>query len=372
MNVALEITALHKRYSSFVALDDVNMAIDDGEMIAILGPSGCGKTTTLRAIAGFIQPTSGDILLNGRSILGVPTYKRNLGLVFQSYALFPHYTVEQNIAFGLKMQKYPTAETSVRVAEMLRLVKLEQFAGRYPRELSGGQQQRVALARALATRPKLLLMDEPLSNLDAALRQEVSRDIRLLQREAGLTSILVTHDQQEAMSMADRLVVMNKGHVQQIATPQDLYERPANTFVASFIGASTLLSGELRQEKFYLAGNDQVIHLQRLYRGVGMATLALRPERIRLRAPQQVSPNTLFGRVELATYMGSMIEYVVSIGNTERIIVRNNIGNGGANQLWKDRDAVALEWGSDAEHLFDKNGNAYIADESSKKMSIGG
>ncbi|HMR33498.1 MAG TPA: ABC transporter ATP-binding protein [Geminicoccaceae bacterium] len=357
MGATLEISQLDKRYATFAALDGVSMSVSGGEMVAILGPSGCGKTTTLRTVAGFIEPSGGDIRIDGQSVLGLPTHRRNLGIVFQSYALFPHYTVEQNIAFGLKMRKQPEEIIAGRVMEMLRLVKLEKLAARYPRELSGGQQQRVALARALAPQPNLLLMDEPLSNLDASLRLEVSRDIRLLQREAGLTSIMVTHDQQEAMSMADRLVVMSGGKVQQIGTPQDLYERPANTFVTSFIGASKLIPGVLDGQSFEPAGAPK-LRLQRNYKRKGAGTLALRPERLRLVDPRESALGALEGRVELATYLGAVVEHVVIVGEDLRVIVRGTSSAGEEARIRAPGERVAVEWAPDGEQLFDAEGRA--------------
>ncbi|MGH7211083.1 MAG: ABC transporter ATP-binding protein, partial [Acetobacteraceae bacterium] len=219
---------------------DMSLSVSAGELVVLLGPSGCGKTTSLRMIAGFLQPSAGDIRLDGRSLLPLPAYRREMGIVFQSYALFPHLSVARNVAFGLEMRRMSRADTAARVGEMLHLVKLAAFASRLPRHLSGGQQQRVALARALAIHPQVLLLDEPLSNLDAALRLEMAREIRLLQRDRGITTVMVTHDQAEAMAMGDRLVVMRDGRVQQIGRPEDLYERPANPFVAGFIGGSNI------------------------------------------------------------------------------------------------------------------------------------
>ncbi len=241
----VEIENLSKRYGENFVVKDLSIDIPQGEFLVLLGPSGCGKTTTLRMIAGFVEPSSGRITLGGRDVTTLPPWKRNTGLVFQSYALFPHLSVEENVAFGLEMRKMPAEETRARVAEALRLVRLEGFGERLPRQLSGGQQQRVALARALAFRPDVLLLDEPLSNLDAKLREEVRVEIRELQQKLGLTTVMVTHDQDEALSMADRLVVMAQGEVRQIGTQRDLYERPAGRFVAGFVGRSNFLEGKV-------------------------------------------------------------------------------------------------------------------------------
>jgi ABC-type Fe3+/spermidine/putrescine transport system ATPase subunit len=242
---ALALDSLSKQFGTHTAVDAVTLDMQRGELIVLLGPSGCGKTTTLRMIAGFVPPSAGDIQLDGASIVGVPPHRREMGIVFQSYALFPHLTVARNVAFGLEMRRMAADAAQARVAEMLRPVKLEAFAQRLPRQLFGCQQQRVALARAPAIHPRVLLLDEPLSNLDASLRQEMAREIRILQQRGGITTIMVTHDQTEAMALADRLVVMHDGHLQQIGTPEDVHSRPANPFVALFIGGSNIVTGRL-------------------------------------------------------------------------------------------------------------------------------
>ena len=242
----LSLNGLSKHYGDFYAVREVSLTIADGEFLVLLGPSGCGKTTTLRMVAGFIEPSAGHVRLAGQDVTLLPPWKRNAGMVFQSYALFPHMTVAQNVAFGLEMRKLPRADIERRVEEALALVRLGGYGGRLPRQLSGGQQQRVALARALAIRPDVLLLDEPLCNLDAKLRQEVRVEIRELQRQLGLTTVMVTHDQEEALTMADRLVVMNEGSVRQVGSQRDLYERPADRFVAGFVGRSTFLAGTHR------------------------------------------------------------------------------------------------------------------------------
>src|SRR4051794_32025668 len=241
----LQLSNLSKRYGDQTAVADVTLDVADGEFLVLLGPSGCGKTTTLRMIAGFVEPSGGTATIGGKDVTHLPPWRRNTGMVFQSYALFPHMTVAENVAFGLEMRKLAKADVASRVKEVLRLVRLDVYAQRYPRQLSGGQQQRVALARALAVRPDVLLLDEPLSNLDAKLREEVRIEIRELQRQLGLTAIMVTHDQEEALTVADRLVVMADGEIRQIGSQRDLYEHPADQFVANFVGRSTFLTGRV-------------------------------------------------------------------------------------------------------------------------------
>ena len=233
------VTALRKQYAGVGALNGVDLSAASGELVTLLGPSGCGKTTTLRCIAGFLDPDGGDILVDGRSLRGVPLRRRNFGVVFQNYALFPHMTVAENVGYGLRVRRVADPERRVRVSEALELVGLEPYAGRLPRTLSGGQQQRVALARALVIRPLLLLLDEPLANLDARLRQEMRVLIRRVQRDSGITTFYVTHDQAEAMAISDRVAVMERGRVAQFATPRDIYQRPSTHYVARFTGEAS-------------------------------------------------------------------------------------------------------------------------------------
>ncbi len=343
----LTLDRLCKRYVGAPAVDEVSLDIAEGELVVLLGPSGCGKTTTLRMIAGFVDATSGDVRLDGASILGLPPHRREMGLVFQSYALFPHMSVARNVAFGLEMRGVARASRDARVAEMLRLTRLEALADRLPRQLSGGQQQRVALARALAIEPRVLLLDEPLSNLDAMLRAEVGREIRLLQQATGLTTVMVTHDQDEAMAMADRLVVMQAGRVQQSGTQEDVYERPATPFVAGFIGRSTLVPGELRGDGSFAAGGA-VMQLAGHYAGAGRGTLALRPERLSLAPP---GTGCVDGVVELASYLGASREHLVRLGPDLRVLVRDPTG--GPGRLHRAGEAVSVAWDSGGERLFD-------------------
>jgi putative spermidine/putrescine transport system ATP-binding protein len=315
----LELQNLSKHYGSTVAVREVTLDVGDGEFIVLLGPSGCGKTTTLRMVAGFVAPTGGRVRLGGQDITAAPPWKRNAGMVFQSYALFPHLTVAENVAFGLEMRKMSKAEIPTRVAEALRMVRLDGYAERLPRQLSGGQQQRVALARALAIRPDVLLLDEPLSNLDAKLRETVRVEIRELQRELGITTVMVTHDQEEALIMADRLVVMSEGEVRQVGTQRELYERPADRFVAGFVGRSNLLNGTVVQP-----GTFQTEGGLKLFcpdAAPGPAVIALRPERMMLGAPAAGQANRLPGTVEFVSYLGANIDVHVRVSPADRIVV---------------------------------------------------
>ncbi len=317
----LEIRNLAKRYGDFYAVRDVSLSIEDGEFLVLLGPSGCGKTTTLRMVAGFIEPSAGEVRLGGQDVTLLPPWRRNAGMVFQSYALFPHLTVAQNVAFGLEMRKLARPDIERRVEEVLALVRLAGYGDRLPRQLSGGQQQRVALARALAIRPDVLLLDEPLSNLDAKLRQEVRVEIRELQKKLGLTTVMVTHDQEEALTMADRLVVMNEGSVRQVGNQRDLYERPADRFVAGFVGRSTFLDGTIEAPGRFTS--DGGLRLACTDGAPGKATLALRPERVEIAAqPLSGLDNDLPGTVEFVSYLGAQIDIHVRLSPMDRLVVQ--------------------------------------------------
>jgi putative spermidine/putrescine transport system ATP-binding protein len=345
----LDLISLTKRYGDFFAVKDVDLAVADGEFLVLLGPSGCGKTTTLRMVAGFIEPTAGTVRLGGTDITALPPWKRNAGLVFQNYALFPHLTVAQNVAFGLEMRKVPASEMGSRVAEALRLVRLDHLGERLPRQLSGGQQQRVALARALVFRPDVLLLDEPLSNLDAKLRQEVRVEIRELQRQLGLTTVMVTHDQEEALTMADRLVVMTEGRVAQVGSQRDLYERPADQFVAGFVGRSTFMSGEaVAPDRLRTDGG---LDLRCANGKVGPATIALRPERVAIdTSPVPGTDNSFPGTVEFVSYLGSSIDIHVRLSPKERVIVQ--IPNRAGGFLPAIGEKVYVGWSADAATVF--------------------
>jgi len=298
----LTLQSLGKVYGDLAAVNDVNLSVAKGEFVSLLGPSGCGKTTTLQMIAGLVEPTSGRITLDGRDITHEKPNRRGLGIVFQSYALFPHMTVAENVAFGLEMRKVARSERDRRVAEMLGLVHLASMAERYPRQLSGGQRQRVAIARALVIEPPVLLLDEPLSNLDAKLREEMQFELRRIQRSVGTTTIMVTHDQAEALSISDRVVVMERGAMTQIDTPYRLYERPATAFISSFVGKMNRIDGVWRGGRVEVAG-IALPSEQAPLRDDQAVALSLRPERILLApAGRGVIDGTILARFFLGSY----------------------------------------------------------------------
>ena len=342
----LELQGLAKTYGDFAAVGGIDLDIAQGELVVLLGPSGCGKTTTLRMIAGFVAPTSGTIRLAGKDITQRPPWKRNTGLVFQSYALFPHMTARDNVAFGLRMRGLPDAKIAAKVAEVLRLVRLEGLSERLPRELSGGQQQRVALARALVIEPLVLLLDEPLSNLDAKLRAEVRVEIRDLQRKLGLTTVMVTHDQEEALTMADRLVVMSHGKVQQIGTQRELYEHPANPFVAGFVGRTNFLPGHVEAPGLFRTESGLGIQCTSGAARNGR-TLAVRPERLSIVTDGEAAADNSFpGTVEFAAYLGGILEYHVRLTPADRLLVQTPNKQGDHAHAVGDR--VHLQWPAQA------------------------
>ncbi|MCY0388199.1 ABC transporter ATP-binding protein [Robbsia sp. Bb-Pol-6] len=303
---------LRKDYGGALAVSDFSLDIAEGEMVAFLGPSGCGKTTTLRMIAGFVAPSAGAIRIGDTDVTGLPPERRDTGMVFQRYALFPHMTVAQNVAFGLEMRRMSARDRKQRATEALDMVRMSPLAERYPRQLSGGQQQRVAIARALAIRPKVFLLDEPLSNLDAKLRVEVREEIRALQQRLGLTTIFVTHDQEEALTVSDRLAIMHDGRVQQVGRADELYERPANRFVADFLGRMNFYEGHLGADGFETGKGTLMRVADVAAHPPGHAvTVGIRPERIVLSRLQPVPlrTNVLPVTVTSQVYMGSVIEW---------------------------------------------------------------
>lgn len=301
---SVRILNLKKKFGSSLAVSDFSLEVNHGELVAFLGPSGCGKTTTLRMIAGFIEPTAGDIIINDKNVTNVPVHKRNTGMVFQKYALFPHMTVSENVAFGLKMRKVNNKEATEKINNVLSMVQLENFSDRYPRQLSGGQQQRVALARALVIEPEVFLLDEPLSNLDAKLRVEVREQIRTLQKNLSLTTIFVTHDQEEAMAIADRIAIMNDGKIQQIGTPKELYEQPANYFVANFLGRMNFLSGKTENKKFI---SELGINLP-LVEGQKISRVGVRPENTLISNQEIDGEINIPAVVKSVSYLGPVID----------------------------------------------------------------
>jgi putative spermidine/putrescine transport system ATP-binding protein len=310
----LDLTDVQKRFGTTTAVEDFNLSAEKGEFVSFLGPSGCGKTTTLRMIAGFEQPTNGRIEIDGRDVTYLAPNRRNVGMVFQSYALFPNMTVADNVAFGLKVRKRPKDQIRKRVAELLEVVNLPDKGSRFPFQLSGGQQQRVALARALAFEPTVLLLDEPLSALDAKIRVALRLEIRSIQRQLGITTVYVTHDQEEALSLSDRVVVMSEGRIEQIGPPAEIYNFPATPFVASFVGTLNLLPANVIDAAAgRIAVQGQEIRGSGPTEGSGSATVALRPEAVRL--GDGGGANRLRGTVEDVSFLGSIVRTRVRLGD---------------------------------------------------------
>jgi spermidine/putrescine ABC transporter ATP-binding subunit len=310
-----------KRFGAMAAVSEVNLSIEDGELFTLLGPSGCGKTTLLRLIAGFYAPDEGQIRFNGENVNDVPASERGIGMVFQNFALWPHMTVHENAAYGLKLRRLGQAEIAARVSAVFEKVRLTGVGDRYPGQLSGGQQQRVALARALVLSPKILLLDEPLSNLDAKIRVQVRQEIRKLQRELGITTMYVTHDQEEALTLSDRIAVFNQGKVFQVGPPKELYERPGNRFVADFIGVNNLIDGtvvaadrsERRLRIDTVLGELLALFDERLQTG-DRCILCIRPENATAGGEPEPGRNRVEGRITFAAYLGNTLRYDVELG----------------------------------------------------------
>lgn len=336
----LVLDQLTKRFANWTAVDRVSLTVEKGELISLLGPSGCGKTTTLQMIAGFLDADGGRVMLDGQDLLAKKPNERGLGIVFQSYALFPHMTAAENVAFGLEMRKIARADRDRMVADALKLVGLEQYGDRHPRRMSGGQQQRVALARALVIKPSLLLLDEPLSNLDAKMREEMQIELRRIQRTVGTTMILVTHDQSEAMALSDRVVVMNKGRIQQVATPQDAYDRPANAFVANFLGRTNLLPGMVGSGAAgtVITVADSVWPVSQPV-PPGPGALAVRPEKIGF--VDAGSPGGgLSGTVLARVFQGTQWLFEIETAAGRVMVIRQHDGS----PLPAERERVMIGW----------------------------
>ncbi len=321
-------------------LDGLNLEIKDKEFITLLGPSGCGKTTTLRLIAGFLEPDSGDVLFGGEKINGVPSYKRQVNTIFQRYALFPHLNVYENIAFGLRVKKRPEKEIKEKVAEMLRLVNLTGLEKRHIDTLSGGQQQRVAIARAIANHPKVLLLDEPLAALDLKLRKDMQKELKKIQQQLGITFIFVTHDQEEALTMSDRVVVMDGGKIQQVGSPQDIYNEPQNAFVADFIGESNIVDGNMLRDYFVEFSGQKFDCLDKGFSENELVDVVVRPEDVDIVAPEK---GMLKGQVTSVAFLGVHYEIIVDIGGfkwmiqtTDEHFVGDNVG------LYIEPDAIHI------------------------------
>jgi len=315
-----------KRFGALTAVDHLDLQIGRGEFFSMLGPSGCGKTTTLRMIAGFEQPDEGELFLEGKSVSRIPPYERNVNTVFQSYALFEHLTVWDNVAFGLRRKKVPDAEIKKRVADMLDLVRLRPKATARPRQLSGGQQQRVALARALVNLPAVLLLDEPLGSLDLQLRKQMQIELKQIQRKVGITFVYVTHDQEEALTMSDRIAVMNEGVLQQVGNAEEIYEQPANAFVAGFIGISNLLPGTVEDHSVRLTTGQLIpAQLEPGMKAGEQVLVCVRPEKLQLNGPDGAHAS-VEGTVVETVYLGTATQYMVELAPDVRLVaIENNV-----------------------------------------------
>ncbi len=331
---AIRFENVSRHFGDVKAVDEVNLEIQDGEFFSMLGPSGSGKTTCLRMIAGFDRPTSGSIFLYGQDVSDLPPYERDVNTVFQDYALFPHMNVDDNIAYGLMVKKVPKVERRKRVNEMLELVRLSGFAERKPAQLSGGQRQRVALARALINHPKVLLLDEPLGALDLKLRQQMQVELKAIQKRVGITFIFVTHDQEEALTMSDRIAVFNEGKIQQVGAPSEIYERPASPFVAGFVGTSNLISGEIAR---HITGSEEMF--------------SIRPEKIHLGLATSELEKDMFcidGIVRDVVYLGLFTRYLVEIeGGSDLVVIVQNLNTTSMDVLSAKGKKVRLRWHKD-------------------------
>jgi spermidine/putrescine transport system ATP-binding protein len=360
----VKLISLVKKFGEFTAVDGIDLEMPGGEFFSLLGPSGCGKTTTLRMIAGFEQPTEGEILLDGENMAYTPPHRRNVNTVFQSYALFPHMTVWDNVAFGLRRQKTPKHDVRSRVDEALGMVQMDRFAKRKPSQLSGGQQQRVALARALVLKPAVLLLDEPLGALDAKLRKQLQLELKALQQQVGITFIYVTHDQEEALTMSDRIAVMSDGRVEQVAAPKEVYEEPSTTFVADFLGVSNLMTATAEGEsdgRCLVKVGDFELHAGRGDVATkGETRIVIRPERVRLEPSDATGENFIPGMVERVVYLGNANQVIARLahGETLQALVQNT----GDELHYKQGDPVKVHLPSEALRVLTDTGVAPVDD----------
>ncbi len=356
--VDVRLERVTKRFGDVAAVDDLSLDIEEGEFFSMLGPSGCGKTTTLRMIGGFEDPTYGTVFLGGRDVTDLPPYKRDVNTVFQSYALFPHLNVRENVAFGLRRKKVDRSEIGTRVSDVMKLVDLQGFEERKPPQMSGGQQQRVALARALVNHPKVLLLDEPLGALDLKLRKQMQLELKRIQQEVGITFIYVTHDQEEAMTMSNRLAVMRQGKIEQLGEPEEVYENPSTEFVAAFLGASNLLEGEVKDHSngdatvLLSAGTTVVVPTDRIPQDAETRVkVGVRPEKITISregTPVPEGLNSITGVLRMSTYIGVSHQYKVEgPGGTVLTVYIQNLG---AEEAPRPGERVVLSW--KPEHTF--------------------
>jgi spermidine/putrescine transport system ATP-binding protein len=356
--VDVRLERVTKQFGDVAAVDDLSLDIEEGEFFSLLGPSGCGKTTTLRMIGGFEDPTYGTVYLGGRDVTDLPPYKRDVNTVFQSYALFPHLDVRENVAFGLRRKNVDRGEIGTRVTDIMKLVDLVGFEERKPPQMSGGQQQRVALARALVNHPKVLLLDEPLGALDLKLRKQMQLELKRIQQEVGITFIYVTHDQEEAMTMSNRLAVMRLGRIEQLGAPEDVYENPSTEFVAGFLGASNLLEGEVKDSSngdatvLLSAGTSVLVPNDRIPPDAGSRVkVGVRPEKITIEREDRFVPgdvNSITGVLRMSTYIGVSHQYKVEgPGGTTLTVYIQNLG---AEEAPKPGERVVLSW--KPEHTF--------------------
>jgi spermidine/putrescine transport system ATP-binding protein len=357
----VQLVDLVKRFGEFTAVAGINLEMPPGEFFSLLGPSGCGKTTTLRMIAGFERPTEGQILLDEVDMAQTPPHKRDVNTVFQNYALFPHLTVEENVAFGLKYQKASKDETRERVGNALELVQMTPFTKRRPNQLSGGQQQRVALARALILNPKVLLLDEPLGALDAKLRKRLQIELKALQEEVGITFIYVTHDQEEALTMSDRIAVMSQGRVEQVGAPKEIYESPATAYVADFLGVSNLMDAAAGVSdgacKISL-GDFQLLAGQGDADTAGAAKITIRPERVAIQAQGTTGENRLPAMVERTVYVGSILQVILHLATGQTIQAWTP--NTGEDPPYHSGDAVAVHFPRESLRVLPEGGTAVL------------